>query len=226
MKSLRAFAKAEVPAGSVISVRSLAQKHGLTSPISLTALLRRQPSVPIEIWFSGFQCLDESDEWSDSDEPYMFLGVSSSGTPQTPYETGVTEDVDAGEVTGRVQRLYAGPAQDVILAALIREQDQGDPKAFSAAFKEVLNIGNAALKAKTGVEVPSGLVNSIANGLSELTGAGDDYVGQRAELLTKATLLDMANRREGGNPVSDFSWDVGNDDDEGSYRLFFFVRAV
>jgi hypothetical protein len=226
MKSVRAFAQAEVPAGSAVSVRSLAQKHGLTSPISLTALLRRQPSVPIEIWFSGFQCLDESNEPSSSDEPYMFLGVSTSGTAQTPYETGVIENVDAGEVTIRTQRLYAGPAQDVILAALIRENDQGDPKAFSGAFKAVLNAGNVALKAKTGVAVPSEIVDLVADGLSDLTGAADDYVGQRAELLTKATLLDMANRREGGSPVSDFSWDVGNDDAEGGYRLFFFVRSV
>jgi hypothetical protein len=224
MKSFREFARQQVAAGSQISARSIAQKRGLTPPISLKNLVTQ--GVLIEIYFSGFQCLDESNEISSSDEPYMLLGVSTSGTAQTPYETGVIENVDAGEVTSRVQRLYAGPAQDVILATLIREQDQGDPKAFSAHFKAILNMGNAALKANTGVAVPPGIVDSIADGLSELTGAGDDYVGQRAELLTKATLLDMANRRESGNPVSDFSWDVGNDDAEGSYRLFFFVRRV
>jgi hypothetical protein len=226
MKSVRAFAQAEVPAGSAVSVRSLAQKHGLTSPISLTALLRSQPSVSIEIWFSGFQCLDESNEISSSDEPYMFLGVSTSGSPQTPYETGIIEGVDAGEVVSRVQRLYSGPAQDVILAALIRENDEGDPKAFSGAFKAALNVGNTALGTQTGgVTVPPEIVNLLADKLSELTGAADDHVGLKSELLTKATLLSLANKAEGGTPTSDFSWDIGSDD-EGIYRLFFFVKRV
>lgn len=186
-----------------------------------------QKETPIEIWFSGFQCLDESDEWSSSDEPYMFLGVSTSGAPQTPYETGVINNVDAGEITSRVQRLYAGPAQDVILAVLIRENDQGNPKAFSGAFKAALDVGNKALGTQTGgVTVPQEIVELLADSLSDLTGAGDDDVGMRSELLTKATLLGLANRGENGNPLSDFNWVVGNDPDEGSYRLFFFVRRV
>jgi LGFP repeat len=181
--------------------------------------------VPIELWFSGFKCLDESNELSSKDEPYMFLGVSTSGSPQTPYETGVIS-VDAGDVIHRSVKLYAGNAQDVILAAVIRENDEGDPHAFAGPFKSILNLGNAALGSQTGgVTVPAEVVNLLANKLSELVGAGDDTVGMRSELLTQSYLLNMAAKGEGGQPVADFTWDIGKGS-EGIYRLYFFVRRV
>jgi len=178
----------------------------------------------IEIWFSGFRCLDESNEWSASDEPYLFLGVSTSGQAQTPHETGVIE-VDKGAVIRSARRLYSGVAEDVILAVVIREHDEGDPHAFSGAFRSILELGNAALKAKTGVAVPSEVVQLVSNKLSELIGAGDDDVGRRAELLTKDALIHMARQAEGGDPVADFTWDLGSDS-EGIYRLYFFVRKI
>lgn len=182
--------------------------------------------IKIELWFSGFKCLDESSEWSGSDEPYMFLGVSTSGQPQTPIETGVIGDVDKGEVTRIARRLYSGNAQDVILAVVIRENDEGDPHAFSGAFKSILDVGNAALASQTGgVSVPPEVVKLMANKLSELVGAGDDDVGRRAELLTRDYLVQMARQPEGGDPTADFTWDLGSNS-EGRYRLYFFVRKV
>ncbi|NJR55465.1 MAG: hypothetical protein HC768_13390 [Acaryochloris sp. CRU_2_0] len=182
--------------------------------------------VKVELWFSGFKCLDESSEWSGSDEPYMFLGVSTSGQPQTPHETGVIGDVDKGEVTRFAKRLYSGNAQDVILAVVIREKDEGDPHAFSGAFKSILDMGNAALASQTGgVSVPPEVVKLMSNKLSELVGAGDDDVGRRAELLTRDYLIQMARQTEGGDPKADFTWDLGSNS-QGRYRLYFFVRKV
>ncbi|MBD2099164.1 hypothetical protein H6F90_29300 [Trichocoleus sp. FACHB-591] len=178
----------------------------------------------VEIWFSGFRCLNESSEWSGSDEPYMFLGVSTSGQAQTPHETGVIS-VDKGTVIRSATRLYSGVAEDVILAVVIRELDEGDPHAFSGAFRSILEVGNTALKLKTGASVPSEVVKLISNKLSELVGAGDDDVGRRAELLTKDNLIRMARQAESGDPVADFTWDLGSDS-EGIYRLYFFVRKV
>lgn len=181
--------------------------------------------VNIEIWFSGFKCLDESNEWSSSDEPYMFLGVSTSGQAQTPYETGVIS-VDKGDVIRSAKRLYSGIAQDVILAVVIRENDEGDPHAFSGTFKSILDMGNAALATQTGgVTVPGAVVQLVSDKLSELTGAGDDDVGRRADLLTRDYLMQMVNKAEGGDPVADFAWDMGSDS-EGIYRLYFFVKKV
>ena len=111
------------------------------------------------------------------------------------------------------------------MAVVIRENDQGDPHAFSGAFRSILELGNTALKAKTGVSVPGEVVNLISNGLSELVGAGDDDVGRRAELLTKDYLIRMAKQAESGDPVADFTWDLGSDS-EGIYRLYFFVRKI
>ena len=181
--------------------------------------------VKVEIWFSGFKCLDESSEWSSSDEPYMFLGVSTSGQAQTPYETGVIGGVDKGDVIRSAARLYSGSVQDVILAVVIRENDQGDPHAFSGAFKSILDLGNKALQVKTGVAIPDEVLKQVANGLSSLTGAGDDDVGRRADLLTRDYLIQMATKAEGGDPVADFTWDMGSDS-EGIYRLYFFVKKV
>jgi hypothetical protein len=48
MKTLREFARNEVPSGSPITVRSLAQKYGLVTPISLRTLLARIFTAPIE----------------------------------------------------------------------------------------------------------------------------------------------------------------------------------
>jgi hypothetical protein len=183
------------------------------------------PAANIEIWFSGFRCLDESSEWSASDEPYMFLGVSTSGKAQTPYETGVIE-VNAGDVIHSASKLYSGIAQDVILAAVIRENDEGDPHAFSIPFKSILDLGNKALGGQTGgITIPGEVVNLLADKLSELIGAGDDDVGRRADLLTKDYLMQMANNTEGGDPTADFFWELGSDD-EGIYRLYFFVRRI
>lgn len=179
----------------------------------------------IDIWFSGFRCLNESNEWSPSDEPYMFLGVSTSGQPQTPQETGVIGNVDKGNVIRLAKKLYSGIAQDVILAVVIRENDQGNPHAFSDAFKSILDEGNKALKASQGVAVPDKVVKLLADKLSELTGAGDDDVGRRAELLPKNYLIQMARQIESGDPVADFTWDLGSDS-EGIYRLYFFVRKI
>jgi hypothetical protein len=178
----------------------------------------------VELWFSGFKCLDESSEWSGSDEPYMFLGVSTAGEAQTPYETGVIGGVDTGKVVRSATRLYSGIARDVILAAVIRENDEGDPHAFSGAFKSILDMGNQALASQTGgVSVPGEVVKLLSQKLSELTGAGDDDVGRRADLLTQDYLIQMARKAEGGDPVADFTWDLGGGS-EGRYRLYFYVR--
>jgi hypothetical protein len=179
-------------------------------------------NVPVELWFTGFKCLDESSEWSASDEPYMFLGVSTSGTPQTPFATGV-QSVDAGSIRRWAARLYSGVAQDIILAASIFEQDQGDPHAAADEFNAVLTLGNAALGATTGVVVPPALVDTISKGLSEVIGTGDDRVGHRASPISTNELINMALRPEGGDPTSDFTWDLGSDS-EGIYRLYFFVK--
>lgn len=182
--------------------------------------------VKVELWFSGFKCLDESSELSGSDEPYMFLGVSTSGQPQAPQETGVIGDVDKGNIIRFAKRLYAGNAQDVILAVVIRENDEGDPHAFSGAFKSILDLGNKALASQTGgVGVPDKVVQLMADKLSELVGAGDDDVGRRSELITQNDLIRMARQDEKGDPKADFTWDLGSNS-EGRYRLYFFVRKV
>lgn len=180
----------------------------------------------VELWFSGFKCLDESSELSGSDEPYLFLGVSTSGQPQTPHETGVIGGVDKGEIVRFAKRLYSGPARDVILAVAIRENDEGDPHAFAGVFKSILDLGNAALASQTGgVAVPAEVVKLMSNKLSELVGAGDDDVGRRAELLTQDDLIQLAKKAEGGDPKADFTWDLGSNS-EGRYRLYFFIRKV
>lgn len=182
--------------------------------------------VNIELWFSGFKCPDESSELSGSDEPYLFLGVSTSGQPQTPHETALIEGVNKGEVTGFAKRLYAGMARDLILAVVIRENDEGVPHAFSSAFKSILDGGNAALARQLGgVSVPHEVLKLVSNQLGKLVGVGDDDVGRRAELLTQNYLIQMARKEERGDPASDFTWDLGSNG-EGRYRLYFFVRRV
>ncbi len=181
--------------------------------------------VKVELWFSGFKCLEESSELSSRDEPYMFLGVSTSGQPQTPQETGVIS-VDKGDVVHLAKRLYTGLAKDIILSVVIREQDEGDPHAFSGVFKSALDVGNTALASQTGgVSVPPEVVKLLSDKLSELVGAGDDDVGQRASVLTQDDLIRMARKTESGDPKSDFTWDIGRQG-EGRYRLYFFVKKI
>ena len=50
----------------------------------------------VRVRFLGFECLEESDELSSSDEPYFFIGVvGSNGSTLTRF--GPYENVDAGE---------------------------------------------------------------------------------------------------------------------------------
>jgi uncharacterized protein with LGFP repeats len=180
--------------------------------------------VNLEIWYAGFKCLDESSELSSKDEPYLFLGVSTSGQAQTPYESEVFS-VNKGDIRRRNIKLYSGIAQDVILAVVIREKDGGNPHAYSKTFKSILATANVALGASTGVSIPGNILKGVSHGLSEIVGAGDDTVGRRAELLTRDYLIQMVNKAESGDPVADFTWQMGSDS-EGIYRLYFYVKKV
>lgn len=84
--------------------------------------------------YTGLICYAETDNdsLSDSDEPYVVLGVVAPSKLATM--TPIHEDVDAGEGLPGLIELYRGKPSGIVLSALLMEHDDENPDRYKAAM--------------------------------------------------------------------------------------------
>lgn len=182
----------------------------------------------VQFWFTGLQCLDESSESSDSDEPYVSVGLVVPGTKTTAqWNTGVHE-VDAGDKVPSAAMLYHGPPRDLVVSVVVMEHDHGSPGALSKEIGGVLKAAAGAAMAATGTAalgtVANAVIDVLSPALSALSGAGDDTVGRHTRVITLLDLAKWSLETDSGDIAHDLSFDLGSDS-EGIYRLFFRTAA-
>ena len=186
----------------------------------------------MQFWLTGLYCHDESNEWSDQDEPYVSVGVVAPGGKGGSVTTPVF-DVDAGSRIHHEQLVYEGPTRELVLGAVVMENDEGDPhafgKVFAGAIQTAVTAGATAVAGGAGTAVASALgpvYTALGNALSAAIGAGDDKVGSVTRQLPLPEVVGYLTKGETGTPPRDFSIRVGNDPDEGSYQLFFRIEPA
>lgn len=86
------------------------------------------------VHYTGIMCFGETDTdgiFSDSDEPYVIVGVlSPSGGSE--IRSQVYDDVDGGESRTDLIELYRGPPHGLTLSVVLMEHDEGDPDKYRA----------------------------------------------------------------------------------------------
>ena len=94
----------------------------------------------IAVRYTGLMCFGEtdSDQFSNSDEPYMIFGV----VPTVPglassTRTGIYEDVDGGEAFGDLIELYRGLPYGLLLSIVLMEHDFDNPD----KYRDQINVG-------------------------------------------------------------------------------------
>jgi hypothetical protein len=202
----------------------------------------------LKIWFLGFTCLEESSEWSGSDEPYFVISWAGPGREVTrKFEH---KNIDKGQtVVSPVVIADNLPVVTSVLHAAVFEHDEGSPEEARKKVEKVMrDVSAAAAQAATAYDMASAASGAgsltpgaalagtllggpfgglLAGGAVALLGLGDDYVGARG-----ASLFDEAEGyafpsdigvAEGEAYTHKFTIGKGG---EGRYDLFFRVRII
>lgn len=162
------------------------------------------------VQYTGLMCFGESDQdqSSDSDEPYVILGVAS---PESATETRseIYKNVNDGESRPAFIELYRGKPLGLAIPMQLMEHDLGDPDAYKAeVVKFVDEIYNAAAAASTQVPYIGPVLAAIipvlkkptAEFLNATLGTDDDLIGSAVITLTPKELVVLAAR----TPASSF----------------------
>jgi len=158
----------------------------------------------IVIQYTGLMCFGESDQdqSSNSDEPYVILGVVSP-TTTTEARSTIYEDVDARESRPDFLEIYRGKPCGLSLAVVLMEHDFGDPDVYKAEVtKFVEESFNAAAAAAVLVPYVGPVLAAIipvlkkptAEFLNATLGTGDDHLGSAVITLTPKQLVVLAAR--------------------------------
>jgi hypothetical protein len=185
----------------------------LRRPIALRRALDdvSPPPVPparigdkITIKYTGLYCHEETD-WdrgSNSDEPYLmttFVHVSQDGkniTRTGTHPVGQTcyEGVDTGNCReGPVAACWSGTPQEVSVAAVLMEHDEGDPEAYRDEFELIVKAAVAYAKSQ-GIPVPEWAEELIVEGLVWLFGTGDDVIDTQYRVFSEEMLRRLASQ--------------------------------
>ncbi|TFC61192.1 hypothetical protein E3O62_05875 [Cryobacterium sp. TMT2-15-1] len=164
----------------------------------------------IVVQYTGLMCFGETDQdqSSDSDEPYVVLGVTSPSTT-SESRSKIYEDVDAGESRPDFLEIFRGKPSGLSLAVVLMEHDLGDPDAYKAEVTKFVDESfNAAAAAATQVPYVGPVLAAIvpilkkptADFLNATLGTGDDHLGSAVITLTPKQLVVLAAR----TPTSSF----------------------
>ncbi|MEU9593378.1 hypothetical protein AB0D84_27140, partial [Streptomyces sp. NPDC048193] len=199
----------------------------------------------VMVRFLGFHCLEESDEWSASDEPYFLISVVGANKAVT-RKIGPVENVDAGEdhtIVSGVAGFEDRIVPPVILGVIANENDEGSPEEAAEKAKKVAEsaVGKfeeamASFGAATTDShvVPEWfrdiLVGWIPEGVAAVFGLGDDSIGSNGQILFDYDPAGMDWRSPpslgtfGANPYN-VKLPVGVNPEEGRYELYFDVKV-
>lgn len=106
----------------------------------------------VVVHYTGLICFGETDwdQGSDSDEPYVVLGVVAP-TGKTAQRSQVYEDVDGGESRPDLVEIYRGKPYGINLSALLMEHDFDDPEKYKWAMAAAVETAGAGLSALIGL---------------------------------------------------------------------------
>jgi hypothetical protein len=222
-------------AGGTIDVRSL-----LSQPTPRGTSMRY-----VQVRFVGLKSLEESNEWSESDEPYFLIGVAGTGG-STLRRFGPYGDVDEGETRFEAQAiadLTHRLAPPIVLGVLAKEHDEGTPEESEAKVRAVFRdiedkvdeiaAGFGAVNSGSHV-MPEWLrdivIGWIPEGAAAVLGMGDDDVGNTAMILfdSKAELKEWRQYPTlgvfGPNEYTHVLTVGDSPESEGKYELYFHVQ--
>lgn len=162
----------------------------------------------VAVHYTGLHCFGETDwdQSSDSDEPYVILAVT---TPEfaTTVRTKVYEDVDGGDSRPDNLELYRGAPFGINIAAVLMENDFGDPDRYKAEVqKVVLGVHTAGTIALgliplvgpiiAAIAGPSlgALMPAIGGAINDLFDWGDDQIGGIKITLSAKQMVVLATR--------------------------------
>jgi hypothetical protein len=191
--------------------------------------------------FYAIKCLDESNEASSHDEPYVLFFVGNLGS--SPVATGVAKrtnvftGVDDGETKYQNVRLWGtgggyaampgnNPDNLIVLVQIMEHDGNSDPNAIRAAMQSIMgaNIAQYKLQGWSRSTIVSHLKSDMAGIINTFdfpVQNDDDRVGNIMELRVDAG--DIAYVHAGNTGYYTLQQNDGGD---GSYRTYFkLLRA-
>ncbi|NAZ17928.1 hypothetical protein GT020_18000 [Glutamicibacter soli] len=200
----------------------------------------------VETQFLGFHCIEESNEWSASDEPYFLLSVVGSNKSVT-RKFGPIENVDAGENHPTALTLASfeedGIIPPIIIGVAAMEHDEGTPEEAAETvrehaeklvnkFEEIVNsaFGGAEI---TNHVIPEWLrdilIGWVPEVIAALFGMGDDQIGGNGKFVfdydgTKDEWSDPEILGNFGTNPHNVVVPVGVNPEEGKYELYFNIK--
>lgn len=179
----------------------------------------------VAVHYTGLICFGETDwdQSSDSDEPYVILGMVYPLNLQSGFakgesstmRSGVYSDVDSGESRPDLIELYRGKPYGLNISGLLMEHDDGDPDKYKVAMQSAVGASASGVTALLGLIPVAGptiaaivgpllaaSAPTVASELNELLDTGDDQIGQWTLNITAKELITLAGQREN-------SWEHG-----------------
>jgi hypothetical protein len=160
------------------------------------------------VHYTGLICFGETDndQLSDSDEPYVVIGVVSP-TGSSAARSWIYDDVDGGESRPDLLEVYRGKPHGMALSVLLMEHDDGDPDKYKAAMQSAVGAaftGITALIALIPVVGPiistvaapllSVVAPAVGTELNRLLDTDDDKIGEATIALTAKQMVVLAAR--------------------------------
>ena len=162
----------------------------------------------VVVHYTGLICFGETtwDQGSDSDEPYVVLGVVSP-TGNNAQRTQVYQDVDDGESRPDLVEIYRGKPYGLNISALLMEHDFDDPDRYKWAMAASVETAGLGLSALIGLIPDVGPYLAVAaaiglqaakptltNELNKLLDTQDDRLGTFTRTLTAKEMVVLAAR--------------------------------
>jgi len=192
--------------------------------------------------YAGLACFGETNELSDSDEPYVLFGVVSPFPERnTAPRTRVYEDVDAGDSREDTIELYRGLPYGLSLTTVLMEHDLSDPDKYQESVKigverasdaVALGIGAVPYVGPFVAPVARVILKAIAPDIvefidDEIIGAPDDHIGTvvfdvSPRDMVRLTRVERQNFRG-------ILWHLDSpliSDGSASYKVYIDIQAV
>ena len=162
----------------------------------------------VVVHYTGLICFGEtdSDQLSNSDEPYVVMGIITP-TGTSTSRTEIMEDVDGGESRPGLIELYRGKPRGMTINVLLMEHDDDDPDKYKAAMTSAVGAvagGIAALTVLIPIVGPflaapigtllGTITPDVGKFLNELLDTQDDVIGQTTIALTPKMMVILAAR--------------------------------
>jgi hypothetical protein len=167
----------------------------------------------VVVHYTGIHCFSEteSDQLSDSDEPYVVMGVVSPAG-SSANRSQIYEDVDGGESRPDLLEIYRGKPGGMTISVMLMEHDDDDPDRYKGAMQTAVAAGftgatvlvtliPAVGPVLAAVAAPLfGVVAPIvANELHGLFDLGDDRIGDATLALSAKQMVLLATRTPNSN---------------------------